>query len=577
MYKLTEDQIKQTAKLQEEFLKNIFPFLKEKNFHNECIELRPISRTKGKYIRSLNLWRFDDKGKEEHLKFITKVNGQPFCLYYSLFTLNYDKECKSSQSKKYEKGKINKQNSMYTQVLAMDFDNIIIADHTKYIKLLSAIGIESITIYTGHGFQNLILLNEKIYDKQILKKFTYLLLSRGFPVDNSIIDSSRVFRIPGSFNCKEFDESSDYFNHDPQGIPVKIITQTNKRYSINYIFDKIESLEVKDLKVVNKYIELKEKEKEDKIVIIDNNKNKKINHDILKFKSIEEEYNMLHFKKLPEAIQNMFRCTKENYRNSVMLFLIPFLSNKLGLSLNIIIDIMKVWGRRCEPSLEPSFVEKEVKRIYGYSYKGTGAYTTDLAKKFGYIAFEKYQRKNEIQIPNEFIENYNILHDGSIKIYYMMKLFEIIEEISQWTRQDICRVANISSPTFTRNIKDLVSLGYIDVKKDNKINGSFKYYINKYYNKSKGYTKFETATIENMVYNRTRSLTNGEIKLYTFFCKMTGEVKECYASQLYIAEAIGKKRNSISEMTDSLRDKKYIKKDSYVKDYVEHCTYTLNY
>lgn len=578
MYKFEEQQLKGIAQLQEKFLKNIYPFLTEDTFHDECIELRPISRNKKNYIKSLNLWRFDKKGRERHFEFMNKLNGQPFCLYYSLFTFNYDEECVNREGKKYEKGKINKQNSLYTQVVGMDFDNILISEHEEYLDILKSIGIESISIFTGHGFQDLILLNEKVYDKNILKKFTYLLLSRGFPVDENIIDSSRVFRMPYSFNCKEFDSNSEYFNLDPQGIPVKIIKETNKRYSIEDIFNRIESLDVKNKEIVKEYNFIKINNSQGHKCNIDSN-NKNIKN-VLEFKSIEEEYNMISFKKMPEAIQNMLRCTKENYRNSVMLFLITFFRNKIGLSFNSILSMLKIWGKRCDPPLETSFVEKEVKRLYSYNYKGTGKYTSELAREFGYISFDTYKRDNKVLVPNELINNYSLLSDGSVKIYLMMKLFEKVEDIKEWTREDICRVADISLKTFNRNIKDLLKLGYLDKARGIKMFGEkYKFYINKYYNKDEGFTTFETGTLENMVYNKNKSLTNGEIKLYTLLCKMisTSENETCYASQEYIAQCIGKKRNSISEMTDSLAIKRYIKKDVYMLNYVPHCMYTLNY
>lgn len=577
-------QLEKQAGQQYKFLELIYPFLNNDNYNEECCEIRPIIRDNFKYIKSLNLWRLDCKGKEEYLKFLNKINGKAVCLYYSAFTLIYDKEVLKDDGKPYEKGKINNKNSCYTQILACDFDNVSIMEHDECLKMFNSLGIETISIFTGHGFQDIILLDEKVYDKDILKKFTYLLLSRGFPVDEKIIDSARVLRMPYSFNCKEFDKKSNYYNDDPYAIPVKIIKETKKRYLLDFVFKQLEKLNIRNFEYDKLYIALKSnlkhiKEQKGSIPCVNNiNANMTHNDDLIEIKSINEEYKSINFDILPEAIKNMLIETKQNYRNSVMLFLTSFFKNKIGLSIDKLINVMIVWGKRCNPPLQENFVKAEIKRMYSYNYTGTGAYTPELAKEFGYIDFQQYKKDNKIYISNDFIDNYDILSDGSVRIYLMMKLFEKIEEITEWDKNEICRVADISSKTFTRNIKDLVKLGYVDKIKGNRCIGeSYKYHINKYYNVSKGFTKFETATLENMIYNKNRSLTNGEMKLYTFLCKIISSTEDCFAGQSYIGKKIGKRRNSVSEMTDSLTYKRYIKKDTYTDGCLKHCIYTLNY
>ena len=199
--KLTEKELLQQAEEQVKFLTTIYPNLIEDTFQECCIEIRPLKRLKDlKYTRSLNLWRLDNEGIERLLEFNRKINGNEFCVYYSSFAINYDIKCEGYQS-----GKANNENARYTTILPLDFDEQILTDITKQLDILRNLDIEFITVFTGNGIQALILLNKKIYDKKILKKWTTLLISKGFRVDDSITDCARILRLPSTFNCKQFD------------------------------------------------------------------------------------------------------------------------------------------------------------------------------------------------------------------------------------------------------------------------------------------------------------------------------------------------------------------------------------
>lgn len=582
--RFNKDQIVSIEKSQQEFLRIIHPFLNNDKYNQECIELRPIVRDYSgtKYIRSLNLWRFDEEGINQHIDFLSKVNGQAICTYYSAFTFDYNKETFKENKEPYNKGMINNQNALYTTILPMDFDGISKDEHDNQLSILGNLGIETVSIFTGHGFQNLILLDSKCYELDIFKKFTYLLLSKGFLVDESIIDPARVLRLPHSFNCKEFDTKSTYFNNDPMAIPVKRLETTKVRYELKDIFKRISSLPTINRSYEKKYNEIAKS----KIVNVNNDNSTIVsNTKVVGYTSIQEQYNMINFTDLPEGIKNMLMETPINYRNSVMMFLIPFFRNTLGLPLDRIIDTMKVWGNRCKPRLEESFIEEEVKRLYTYNNKAAaGKYTPELAQRFGYINFKEYslfEIDNKVMIPNEFIEKYNVMDDGAIKIYLMMKLFEKIEGIKEWNIEDILRVSKISRETFFRNCKDLLSFGFIDKRKAVKKEGEkYLYYINKYYNKSLGFTLFNTATLRMMVYDTEDSLNNAEIKAYTYICKMINNnpTGTCWASQQTLGEYIGKDQSSLTRITTGLCKKKYILKDKHKGlDGYEHCLYTLVY
>lgn len=566
----SEQQIEKQLIKQIRFLKAIYPWLNEDNYQDGAVELRPIKRDKeAKYIKSYNTWRLEEKDINSLRDFLALLNGQGYCLYYSLFTLDYNKTSGK------QKGKINLDNALYTSVLASDFDNITWEEFKIEKQKLTNLGLETIDIFTGHGFQSLILLKEKVWDREIIKKYTKLLISKGFKVDTAIVDCARVFRMPYSFNCKSLDPKN---KHYMEGIvPTTDVNWTEKRYNLADVFKALNSLPT----VIEQMEELNIKEIKTEPVTI---KEKKIQLDkIREIKNIKiENLNTLYselidIERFPEPIQKMLQGTPSGLRNNVMLFIIPFLRHTLGLNIQTIKSILTIWGSLCTPALDKDFVEKEVDRIYKYGFKGQqGKYTTELREAYGYLEFNKFTRQNKILIPNSIFEDFDVINDGAVKIYISLKLAEQVDGVKEFTQKEIIEISQISRSTFFKNINDLLSMGYVCKKRANRRLGEeYIYYINPYFSSIDGFTMLENAVVQLML----NQLTDGEMKLYSYLCFMIGSSKnDCWASQKYLAKKIGKKaHNSISYMTDELVKKKYITKKTVEKDGIKHCIYNLNY
>lgn len=569
---LTDKQIQKQLEKQINFLRVIYPWLTENNYQDGCIELRPIKRDKeAKYVRSFNTWHLEEKDINSLRDFLKLINGQGYCLYYSLFTFDYTKTSGK------QKGKINNDNALYTSILGADFDDMTLEEFQAEKKKLLDLGIETIDIFTGHGFQSIILLKEKVYDKEIIKKFTELLISKGFKVDGAITDCARVFRMPYSFNCKSLDVKNKHFN---QGIkPTSDIYWTEKRYHLVDVFKALntlptvikqtEELTEIDIKTIKtEPVTIKEKKVQlDKIKEIKNIKIENLN-------SIYKD--LIDVERLPEPIQKMLQGSQSGLRNKVMLFIIPFFRNTLGLNIQTIKAILTVWGSLCIPSLNKEHIEKEVDRIYKYGFKGQqGKYTEELRKAYGYLEFNKFTRQNKILIPNSLFSDFDVISDGAIKIYLSLKLTEQTEGIKEFTQKEIQDISQISRRTFFRNIIDLISMGYVCKKRANRRNGEeYIYYINPYFSSINGFTMLENAVAKLML----SELTDGEMKLYSYLCFMIGSSKnDCWASQKYLSKKIGKTQQGISLVTNKLCDKKYINKKIVDKDGIKHCIYNLNY
>ena len=581
--KLTEKELLQQTEEQVKFLTTIYPNLVEDTFQECCIEIRPIKRLKDlEYTRSLNIWRLDNKGIEQLLDFNKKVNGKEFCVYYSSFALNYD-----IKSEGYQIGKVNNENARYTTILPLDFDEQSLTEITKQLDILRSLDIEFITVFTGNGIQALILLNKKVYDTKILKKWTTLLISKGFRVDDSIVDCARVLRLPYTFNCKQFDINNKKYSHDAIEIATEVWEWTEKRYDILDIFNKIQTLpsiipstkeeieELKELETVKK-VEFEENSIKD---ISTNKKKEKINEIFEVIKSdievVKDQYKYINIKQIPDAAVNMLYQTPEGLRNDTLLFLVPYLRNTLKLSEKQVIETIKVWGSRCTTPYTSDFAEDEAKRILNYKsqYK-YGKYTDNMQKAFGPLEIHIYKKNNTVEIYNDIFDNGGIIKisDAAFKIYLHLELNKDKKE--SYTIKEIEELTSIPSVTIRRNIKDLIRYGYIRRKTTYKKNKeSYLYSLSEYRSRATGVTIFNKATLKLMLMD----LTDGEIKLYAYLYRMLNEKLEVTASQKYLSSKIGKSQPRISCMTTELGEKDYLNKTTlrYKGDKLPHCIYNI--
>lgn len=587
---LTEKQIERTVEKQVKFLKAVYPCLSELETYNEgAIEIRPIKRDvenlKKDFKKSYNAWHMGEKDIAELKDFMLNVTGKGYCIYYSAYMFDYHLDCFKEDGKKFQKGKINNQNALFTTILAIDFDGMSYEEFAKEKAKLTALDIETIDVFSGHGFQSIILLEHKVYDKNILGDFTRLLESRGFKVDSSIIDSARLLRLPYSFNCKALDpKQTEYYSKDnPMIYPTTDIAWTERRYHVQDIFNRISSMEnLKDsYKEVNldnvniKNIILETKETKAVTTVKKQIENREIK---IKIENTKSHYPMISdFDSLPDPIKKMLSNTPQGLRNQTIMFLVPFFRNTLGLNIQTIKQIMIVWGEHCTPKMSIVAVEKDVDRIYKKGFRGSfGKYTTELRKAYGYLEFSKYTRHNKIIIPNSIFEDFDVISDGAIRIYLAMKLAKSLDDLKELTKEDIQKYADISERTVERNVKDLVSMGYVCKRKENRrLGDKYIYYINPYFSSIDGYTMIENSLVRLML----KELTDGESKLYIYLCKMIGSSQnECWSSQKYIAKNIGKTQQGVSLITDKLSEKRYIKKTTLITDEnIKVCTYNLNY
>lgn len=545
-----------------EFLELVHPFLKEDTYKDECIEIRAVSRQKNLKNKNINLWRTDDTKAQVYLeKFFSSTTEKPYCIYYSVFSLDYNKRTYRPDGAEYLKGYINSQNSVFTQILVADFDSIQLEEYLKYYNQFLNMGIEPLTIFTGHGYQLIILLKEKCYDKQILKYFNQALLEKGFPVDEQVIDSARVMRLPYTYNNKEFDENNSYYSNNPRKIETFILHSTTNRYSVEKVFSVLgKSINFTDSSATNK---IPEKQ----------------------YSRIPKSYNMEFFDRLPKAIQKMLTETREHFRNSVLLFLVPYFRNTENLSVEEIKDIISVWATRCKPPLDVYYIRSEVERLLNYEFDGKcGKYGDDLRKEFGDLNFDAYfkidVKTGDVVFPNTFFKLYDSLHPCAIKIYLMLKVKEHLLDKKEFIIEEIAEYTNTAVKTLYKYLPDLIKFSLIYKKKAcRKTNTPALYMLPEKYDFSQGYTLINAGVIENMIFNSNKALLDTEIKILTYLYHMVdSDKKECWISVRQLEKKIDISFSRISELTSSLHEKEYLIKETYLgEDGNYHSRYKLNY
>lgn len=617
---VSTEQLTSYVKKQIKHLKLVNPDAAiEDGYKDGTMELRFLRRTDEgtKTEWSYNTWVLNEESEKYLFEKMSKMNGLPCCTYYSAYTF--------TRLTKDEKkvNQITNDVSLHTSVLPMDFDEISESEFLSYKQIFTDLGFETLDVFSGHGYQSLILLDEKNYNKNLFGDFTDLLLRKGFPVDSKIRDSARILRLPYTFNCKEFLPTDKHYNPDnPKGIPTYVYNETRQRYDVKSVFEKIESLpDVPKKKTVRNPLDMTveefltqfgEDEIEEKVetvkltrpakpvesiktiksnenvksvktqktknVLVTSGQKEENDMEIKSKEEYEKLYEHIEFMKLPEAVQSILMGVKQGIGNDSLLFLVPMLKNRFKLSLDKQIETMKVWGSHCSPVWSEEEIEKEVKRLnkdYPKMQAMHGKYTDELFEQFGELVWVKWKDEDEIILENEVFEKIKYIGDGPFQLYLSLKLLVHEEGRNNFTNDDICERVGVSLRTFERGILPLTKQGLVTKKRMSRTNGlKYEYYLNPYHSETKGYTVIKASLIDLLF---AKKISKGAFSLYLYLKYMVGNSKkECWSSQIYLAKELGKtSQTTISKLTDELHNQKFIRKEVIVNGIKKNCTYLL--
>lgn len=591
---LTLEESKQRASNIIKFLKLVHPGNVGNGFM-KAIEIKFLLRGEGashSFYKPTLLFGLDSEKTEDVLAdAIHETSSFSHCCYYSLYTFDNKKEVRvqvtdNNGRKTYEHKPVKKiveGNTYETWVLPIDIDGISREEYEEYRGYLLNLGIETIGEKTGNGYQLLVLLDKPLKIKKLYQEFTSKLRKLIPAVDASIDVPTQVFRLPYTRNCKEYSNQFLYYKpYDPQAKEVVILDWTEERYPKKVIFDILDKEIAKklgaDVPTRSKTDDSEDVEGRTPKYTVEVLSSRKMA--ISGDKTYQDLYKHVDFGQLPLNIQNILKGTTEGFRNKCVLYLTPFFNKVLGLTQEQALATLETFNNLCTPAKPFSVVKSDYYRFseeYG-DYK-KGSYEPEMIQEFGKEEMDTLIRSDfdKILFDNEVIKKFNVIHHSAIQIYLAMKLLEIESDLEKksFTKEEIAVAARVSPKTVQRYIRELTKYSIVvNVKGNNKQGIKKGYKINEYGQYINGFTKLNKSLVKTML----MELTPSEMVVYTYMMCKVGATDSTlvFTSQKQIALAHDLTQQAISLITESLKEKKYIRKKTFMgKQHRKKTTYTL--
>lgn len=546
-----------------DFLSLTHPYLLDSSKNTTCVELRPILR-KGKdykLSKSLALWNLDEKGIGYLRNFLEEHNGIPACLFYSIFSFDYHK--KNPPEKRYRKGRINSHNAMFTNEIVLDFDGITAEEQRQIHQRLLDVQIAPYWIFTGHGYHAHILLDEDVYQLDVLKEFIALFRRRGFPVDEACKDAARLMRLPMTYNVKSFAKGDTFEKKNP---PLcEPLQYSNYRYSLNELRYKLAQIP-ETVEFVEK--PSPEREKDQKKAIcpapIPNAEHIELKKNV---------YPYISNYTIPDAVCKMLSHTPKGFRNSALGFLIGYFHRTVFMPKERIYQILSIWSEEaCVPKMDKFQFQEDFNRIY-HTYGGL-PYDSKLASKFGLIPFESdlIISKKEVAISNHFFASIKTMTGKLVRMYLAIKLLEHVDKAA--TQEELSDLLKISTRSVRTTLQELVKTPHCYMVKGNAKNKiPNTYHTDIFYDHTLGHSLFSYNDLKCYVSELfdDRKRGNNELKLYLYmqYRFRSGEI---FMSQSTFGEKLGLKQNSVSEIVSRLVDKGFLRVEKRRHELLPHFT-----
>lgn len=533
------------------FLSSVHPnLIKKDDGYRPCVEIRPINRGEEDFMlsKSLMLWDLEPSSVERLKTFLTRHNGYPTCLFYSVF--NYD-NLKQKNGKTTKSSRIHTAAALSTDEIALDFDDISHSDYIELVDRFEAMGLYAMWVFSGHGYQAHILLDKSLEDKNILRSLVYKFRSKGFNCDPACVDPARLMRLPYTYNCKCFKDNA-YDGEEPPFC--KILQQTNSRYSLDYLLSELDKLPTVS-KVDEEVLDGEGRGLKKKAAPVTQ---PDVDPDSFSLKKVE--YPFLSNFDLPEAVDKMLAYTPHGVRNKVLGYLIRLFKTQYKLSKNQIMEILSIWSKEaCDPVYPSDELKTDFSRLY-YEYNGLG-YDAALVKLFGPVDSQKLitLRKKDIFLPSAFFKDFNTLDGKTVRLYLAIKMLEHIDEPA--TIDKLSELLGISDRALRPTIQDLVKSGHGFVKKGNRrMKEPDVYCTHRGYSLQDGYVTYSYNDIKAYVTElyEKGSRAHGELKLYLYM-RWKFYSGDIFMSQTKLGENINVAQNTISDIVHRLEEKHFIK------------------
>lgn len=553
-----------------DFLKLVHPSLTNNN-SGACVELRPLARNQDNvpfvlFKNSYNTWQLREKDIDILRRWLDARNGYPMCMYYSVYSYDYDKRTLTKSGKVAQKGKITVEAAKSAEELPLDFDHCDEEEMKKYDEMFESIGIHPLWLFSGHGYQAHILLTDKVVGKT-LKYLVKLIRAKGFShVDPACVDEARMMRLPYTFNAKCFEKRTKYPEERENPPMCHVVKFSDNRVSLKKLIDALESIPTQDMDEYIAALSIRDEVKSLPQNTQDAADTKPQSVDA--GNRVMPEYpaglsEVVKAKDFPAAIKKMLTFTPQGYRHDTMAFLINFLTVYIGITATQTRDTLKIWNEKaCEPSLENYDAE------FSNLWPGSGKYSLrKLAAQHGFIDLKKYleiRLSNEIKLPYALFDEMGTIKNNAVCVYLAVAIAEhdgVVSDIKK-----IAELANLKSICTARNcIKELIAKGFIYTIKGWKAKGIPDTYKVSAFTNNAGFLPLEYLVAKDYI-----NLPAGEVCLLLTLRRVCAHKTDVIVNQGNLGKAVGCTRNNVSLLMKNLEMRGYI---AIARNYMDKVKY----
>lgn len=558
-----------------EDLKKLHPEIgdasKKAKYGNLACEVRAINRLNG-MILSYPVFDFTVESKRKFLNwFKAHILGKGYCVYVCMQSYYPKKTALRENGDEYKDLTSNVDNVGPGFTFALDFDNIDESTNDKMDRILQNINLAYDSVRTNpRGWQKRFYLDEPCWDINFVGKFTSLALSRGLLVDKAFANVAQVLRSNGTTNNKCFVKNKDRNNQ----YKINLEKTTDKRMSVEYIWNAIESLPIIDDSILVEGIV------NERPLTITEKKTK-----------ISQEFNDLYGDILSsdwqasvdDSVKKIFLSSIPGTRNAVMMTFVCYIKHVMCLDRDEFIILLNRWNKVTGGAIE---VDKYIYNWDTYSHTDNngkpyviGKYLKEVAEEYGYIDIRKKivkPRKEDVirvkSVTDKVVLNLKVFNkdifrkidNNAMKLFLLMNFESLDENKSEWTQKDIIEHSYLgfSRATSIKHLGQLVELGLL-VRNEKpttrrpvaiySINNNFIKPLLK--NVELGF--HETQRV-------IRELKGNEIKLYLLLksVEVMNDVNCVDYSILTLSQMLGLKDNGAKDIFDTLIEKKFVRKTS---------------
>ena len=579
-----------------------------------AVEIRALRSDKegNRYYKPHYIFRFSDKEKERFWKWyfqlckVKKRRGTneeyviPHCLFHSVFSADLNTP-PINDAGDISKTKLAKNTAHCTSLVAIDLDDVT---HERYLELkkqFTDVGLYSIDLFSGHGYQMSFVLDTPSTDLTILKKFAHLVHDsmKIEEVDTKAVDCGRILRC-GGYNSKGGLKGDKHFGEDI--IKTQLVATTNERYNVSELFKRCGGEYVPNKRPLNvprfrggnieDYLYLDEHEgnlsrearkhlKELNKVKKDKSKDKTSEIQVL---DLNKLYPSLNIDQFPEGMKNMLYGFVNGYADNTLLFLTLRLK-KLGYSEDVVISSMKTLATldTFKYAWDVDIVESKVRRFYSKFWKNVSQQTyEDLTAKFGNLDMDfsdvgLITKATSIQIPRSlFVQNVTVdelqvtmsptvvsnIPPKAFTLWLAMLVeaddfFTYFKKEKVFSIKDLMKITGKAEKS-TRQAIDALADSKVKLvdkkkgvcKKNKEVN---LYFINKHPDFSKGYFKLSKSQIEALLTRvKNKEISERELMLYFYLLFRVGSKESVTFSHTEAANVFGLDRTSVLKVLNSL-------------------------